>query len=130
MSSSVSCGSLFLFDKESSNVITSKFTVTENHLKLAKKMYVLWSPYGRFGAPCIDPKRPYGNSEVFEDIAEVIGMKQPDYEEDEDWTDDQARTLLGFHEDMKKVLQIAIRTGKFEVGEYECSDYWEWTKIG
>jgi hypothetical protein len=48
-----------------------EFTLTENHLKLLQKMWVGWSTC-EFGAPEIDPKRPYGNSDVIGDIHEIL----------------------------------------------------------
>lgn len=47
-----------------------KFTVKPDHLKLLKKMCVGWRDC-EFGAPEIDPKRPYGNSGVYGDIGQI-----------------------------------------------------------
>lgn len=48
--------------------------ITEEHLKLLKKAYWRYDE-AEYGAPCINPKRPYGNSDVEEDIAEILGWK-------------------------------------------------------
>jgi hypothetical protein len=50
----------------------TEFTVTEDHLKLLRRAYIGWDDC-EFGAPGIDPKRPYGNSDVIGDIAEILG---------------------------------------------------------
>src|SRR6266568_5645220 len=42
----------------------SEFTVTEDHLKLLRHAYLYWEYGEGYGAPAIDPKRPYGNSDV------------------------------------------------------------------
>jgi len=48
-----------------------QFTVTDEHLRLLRRACVWWDEL-EFGAPGIDPKRPYGNSNVFADIAEIL----------------------------------------------------------
>jgi hypothetical protein len=91
------------------------FTVTGDHLKLARRMYVGWLD-DEYGAPEINPKRPYGNSDVPSDIADILGR---------DMSDDDAYAI---HREMETVLQIALVTGRFEAGEYEVDAYsvaWE-----
>jgi len=51
------------------------FEITREHLKLLKNMYVGWDDC-EFGAPNIDPKRPYGNSDVINDIANALSIKK------------------------------------------------------
>ncbi|MCU1325011.1 MAG: hypothetical protein JWN34_381, partial [Bryobacterales bacterium] len=58
----------------------SDFFVTSEHLKLLQRMCVGWQDC-EYGAPEIDPKRPYGNSSVEYDILEILGVK-PDSEDD------------------------------------------------
>lgn len=50
-----------------------RFVLTEEHRKLLKAMCVSWNA-DEFGAPSIDPKRPYGNSDVLEDMCEILGI--------------------------------------------------------
>ena len=47
------------------------FTVTDEHLQLFRRAHVFWDE-AEFGAPSINPKRPYGNSNVYADIAEIL----------------------------------------------------------
>lgn len=55
------------------------FQVTEEQLKLLKHSYVVW--WGaEYGAAAIDPKRPYGNSSVESDIAEILEWGEEDEE--------------------------------------------------
>jgi len=49
-----------------------KFMLTEAHLQLIRNMHFEMNDHVEFGAPCIDPKRPYGNSDVLYDIAMLI----------------------------------------------------------
>lgn len=105
-----------------------RFTITEDHLKLARKMYVGWQDC-EFGAPEIDPKRPYGNSYVYGDIAEIIGM-QSSQNEDEPFTKEQKAHMYALHLQMEYVVQIGLATGCFEVGNYEAADYSnKWRKL-
>lgn len=136
--------------KEMKNIErTTKFIITENHLKLLKHLVVEWDDC-EFGAPCIDPKRPYGNSDVIDDIAEIIGIKKDkktiNYDEDEakeyediedyfseaEWKDEVYDTLNKLHKEMQIVLQIIFVLGKIEVGNYvkkEEYDCQSWEKI-
>jgi hypothetical protein len=96
--------------KEGSDMTINKcFTITDLHLKLAKRMYVSWDD-AEFGAPCIDPKRPYGNGDVIEDIKEIIGS-----ECDKDFA-------IKIHKEMETALQIFLCTQSFKAGTYRMAD--------
>lgn len=100
------------------NKIDSKkeFTITDNHLKLLKEMVVEWYNC-EYGAPCIDPKRPYGNSDVEDDIKRITGITG------------EKRAII--HREMILVLQIICAVGKIEVGDYiktEEYSYNSWKK--
>lgn len=86
------------------------FEVKDYHLKLLKRMYVGWHDC-EFGAPEINPKRPYGNSDVVGDIAEIIGY---DIKEDEDGYRDpnDEDQLTNIHLEMETVLQILVSNPK------------------
>lgn len=47
------------------------FELTEDHIKLVRAMYFERSNI-EFGAPGVDPKRPYGNSSVIRDIVDIL----------------------------------------------------------
>jgi hypothetical protein len=91
--------------------VRTQFTITHQHLALAPRMNVGWCG-DEYGAPEIDPKRPYGNSDVEGDIREILGI--------EGETEGGLREL---HEQMQTVLQIALATGTFEAGDYERDPY-------
>lgn len=95
-----------------------KIKITEAHLKLAQRMYVDWDSY-EYGAPAIDCKRPYGNSDVEKDILEILGLPYPEDGELPEHLSDYARQI---HEEMRDVLQVCLQLQKFEVGTYELGE--------
>ena len=109
-----------------------KFELTADHLTLLQNMYVEWWD-AETGAPGIDPKRPYGNSNVEADIAFMLGWVKSRYEEEET---DEIRELynkaMKLHEETETALQICLLTGKFEPGTYERTVEWNrrsWKKV-
>ncbi len=96
-----------------------EFTITKDHLKLLRSMFVGWDDC-EYGAPRIDPKRPYGNSDVSNDIAEMINFpKKGNWDKEEEmWNEKAEEELYYLHKQIKVVLQIVLVTGKFEEGEY------------
>ncbi len=124
--------------------MTVTFTITLTHLMLMQKMYVGWND-DEFGAPEINPKRPYGNSAVLVDVAEILGLRQMisfefgdhSYKVDhEDWwydmPDELADVLAALHAQTRIALQICLVVQKFEVGTYQKTDRYNdrsWVKI-
>jgi hypothetical protein len=49
----------------------SRFTVTDEHLRLLRRARISWEE-AEFGAPGINSKRPYGNSNVFADMGQHL----------------------------------------------------------
>lgn len=49
----------------------------ERHLVLLRRSFWDWNDY-EFGAPSMDPKRPYGNSDVENDLAELLPELTPE----------------------------------------------------
>lgn len=103
------------------------FILTEEHLKLLRAANVGWC-CDEFGAPCIDPKRPYGNSDVIGDIAKILD--EPDTcDEIGQWSRAVENRLYNIHRETETALQIGLATGSFEPGTYQghdCSrDWWK-----
>ena len=115
---------IIMFDKQ-------KFTVTENHLKLMRRMNVSYESHCEFGAPEIDPKRPYGNSDVYYDIGDMLGIKPESGDpEDPEYTEEQKNIMLKLHKETETSLQIALAVGFFESGDYEADAFTtKWTKL-
>jgi hypothetical protein len=101
---------------------TQTFQVKEQHIKLLRRAYVSWEDC-EFGAPSIDCKRPYGNSDVYSDIAEIIGLPSPDIDNDEDFTPEQVAEMDKLHKETQTVLQIFLATGEMKTGVYTADKY-------
>lgn len=84
-----------------------------------------------FGAPGIDPKRPYGNSNPHEDIAEVLGEGLFETAGGEERVSaDQAERFDELHEELETALQVVLDTAGFEPGVYEREKYGgRWSRV-
>lgn len=105
---------------ENLNDIKGKiFEVTEDHLKLLKHSHIIWRA-SEYGAPAIDPKRPYGNSSVESDIAEILEWGKYDNERAEK-----------IHRELETVLQIVLVTQTFQPGLYNLRNEYttDWIKL-
>lgn len=98
-----------------------QFKLTSDHVKLLRAAYVSWDGC-EFGAPAIDCKRPYGNSDPYPDIAKIIGI-EPGEDDWEPFTQDQFDYMRKKHEELETALQIVLATGAFEPGIYEANAY-------
>lgn len=100
-----------------------RFELREEHLKLLRNMCVGWDDC-EFGAPAIDCKRPYGNSGVHEDIANILGINGfEDSDGEIHFSEEQEALMNMFHEETKTALQIVLVTGKFDKGIYVADEY-------
>lgn len=98
-------------------------------------MYVGWSPV-ETGAPEIDPKRPYGNSNVERDIYALLdggpwdedhGM--PAALSPQQWADRSAGYSV-LHRSTATALQVILTAGSFEPGTYETPRYFTaWVRV-
>ena len=105
--------------------IINRFEVTEDHLKLIRGFYITYDPDTEFGAPEVDPKRPYGNSDVYDDIGEILGIIP---EDGSDFSERQQKEMLKLHKETATALQVIIHNGAFETGVYQ-RDNFRWYKI-
>ena len=102
-----------------------RFTVTDEHLRLLRRAHVTWADW-EFGAPGIDPKRPYGNSDVLADIAEILGVPVSEWDDDEEeLAPDVEWRFLRFHVETGIALQIGLATGEFRTGRYVRGNAWD-----
>ncbi|TDD37844.1 hypothetical protein E1287_07240 [Actinomadura sp. KC06] len=96
-----------------------EFEITNDHLTLLRNAHWSWNDC-EFGAPTIDPKRPYGNSSVIRDIAELLDIDLDDLDRDRE------DELSELHRETLTVLDIALATGSFAPGTYRYrADGWE-----
>lgn len=89
------------------------FELKSEHIKLLQNAYIRWDDC-ETGAPAIDPKRPYGNSSVGYDVAELLGI----FQGREELTEKQDLFCIEIHMETLYALQIILCTGKFEPGLY------------
>jgi hypothetical protein len=94
----------------------NRFTITDDHLLLLKRMHFRFEAGIEFGAPAVDPKRPYGNGDVFGDMRHILGVEAED-------TTEGRTELSELHREMALVLQIGCRLGRFETGTYTREPY-------
>lgn len=97
------------------------FTVTKDHLTLLKNMWVKWES-SMAGAPMIDCKRPYGNSDVLGDVATVLKWKLVETADGEVMTKKQSELAEKLHRETEKALQICLCTQSFKPGVYEITE--------
>jgi hypothetical protein len=91
------------------------FNLTEQHIALLKRAYVDWQDM-ETGAPAIDPKRPYGNSDVVGDVATILSLPEPeggDYEK-----------LLALHRETQTALQVILQFQSFEPATFVRKERW------
>lgn len=99
---------------------TQRFTVTVDHIKLLRAAHTRWYDC-EFGAPGIDCKRPYGDSFVYDSIAEVLDIKLLEDDPEED--DPQYAYMDRVHRETETALQIFLATGEMGPGGYVASKY-------
>ncbi len=107
------------------------FELLAAHVLLLRAMCTGWQDC-EWGAPEIDPKRPYGNSSVYHDIAEICGIKPamtcPHCGDEFD--DKQRAEMDALHRGTETALQVALATGSFTPGMYEAPEYSrDWVKV-
>lgn len=109
------------------------FTVTPAHLTLLKRLSFVhdWGDY-YVGGAAVSRRRPYGNSDIYGDLAELAGIPEPNWDEGEDWTEPQIQHMLGLHYDMAQVLNLAVEMypEPLTPGLYaRKSPLWPWLKM-
>lgn len=102
-----------------------RFIVTGDHVKLLRRLNIGYDQWTEWGAPEVDPKRPYGNSDLYGDMREILGRPCVVIEGEESDHDE----LMKLHREMETVLQILVYVGSIEPGEYESPKYFaEWRR--
>ena len=98
------------------------FVLQDEHIKLLRNMYVSWEDC-EFGAPSIDCKRPYGNSNVYKDIAKILEIKGTIVDDEEVFSQEQKDLMNKLHKETETALQIVLKIGEFRSGEYIADEY-------
>src|SRR3990167_6129457 len=100
------------------------FELKPEHLKLLQRAYIRWEDY-EFGAPAINCKRPYGNSYVYGDIADILDIKPDDADAfgAPALSEAQESAMRQLHSETTDALQIILTTQSFEPGVYVLEGY-------
>lgn len=101
----------------------TEFELKQVHLDLLKETNIQWDDC-EFGAPEIDPKRPYGNSNVEDDIADIIKLSKSNNwnEEEEQWTEKAFDYMEDLHRQTQIALEIVLHCQSFKLGKYKKLD--------
>lgn len=96
------------------------FEVTADHLALLDRLQFGYDDWTEFGAPEVDPKRPYGNSDVYDDIGEILGVTPggENHWGDPEYTDEQREEMKDIHREMVQVLEILVSNRSIGQGYY------------
>ena len=118
-----------------------EFVLTEQHIALLRRAQIVWheahGPEGDYANPVgidvprFNPIRPYGNSNIEQDIADICGVEyDPDvlYGEGPESDALNAR-LMKLHEETMTALQIVLETGSFKPGRYFKQEWCQWTMV-
>ncbi len=119
-----------------------RFELKQVHLTLLKEANVGWLHYAYEGSPGFDSKRPFGNSDVTTDLAEIIcgdGHRNIDEEQfrydkegDIKWVRDlqgvkwKPEDLWRVYRELDTVLQIILLNQTFELGWYVRDAVWSY----
>jgi hypothetical protein len=99
------------------------FKLTEEHIKLLQRAYV-YQEQCEWGLICVDGKRPFGNGDIAEDMAEILGLELfEDAWGEKHFNKEQHALLLRLFSELGTALQVVLRTLSFEPGEYEADRY-------
>lgn len=92
------------------------FDLSENHLKLLRAVRVeVGDP-----APMVGQKRPFGNSDYYGDMLEILGV---DHSPDQEYPPGWAERLDMLLDELAVAMEIVLRTGEFQAGTYRSDDY-------
>ena len=106
------------------------FLLKKQHIALLQRMNIYWEDDAYHGAPAVDIKRPYGNSDVWEDVAEIAGFEMfKDDNGEKHFLEGTRNKCLNLHRETAQALQVCLAAQSFDPGEYVADDYREnWRK--
>jgi hypothetical protein len=112
----------------------TEFTVTEDHLRLLRHVHLYWDYGEGYGAPAINPKRPYGDSYVERSIAEILDAPDSDWEWDEetedfDLTPEARERFTRLHVETMVVLHVTLAAGELRPGQYVRDEVIGWVRL-
>lgn len=96
----------------------TRFVLKEEHILLLQSMCWEYTDC-ETGAPAVDCKRPYGNSDVPFDVAEILDVTLP--EDNDDAYREKIDEIMQFHYESHTALEIILSTQSFKPGVYETT---------
>jgi hypothetical protein len=111
--------------------MSERFKMTEDHLKLLKRMSFRWEDDCYDGSPAVDCKRPYGNSDVWLDVAEITGIVPTEDDDGEKHYPKGSREkCMALHREAGTALEIVMQFQSFELGEFARNNPWgSWRRV-
>lgn len=112
--------------------MTDLFEVTRDHLKLIKCMYWEFNTDMYDGCPAVDIKRPYGNSNVWQDIAEILGIEKIETDDEPVYPKGTREMCMKLHRETATCLQIITCNLMIKTGTYEKKSEYDsrsWRKV-
>jgi hypothetical protein len=88
---------------------------------LAEKLYWEWTDASYAGYLCSEAKRPYGNSNIEKDIAEILKWPIPK----NGLSTTQIKLARQLHKDLQYAIPILLQYGRI-AGEYACFQNGNW----
>jgi len=107
------------------------FQLTEEHVKLMRRFNIRWDD-GYDGAPAVDCKRPFGNGDWENDVAEILGIEPIEHDDMEDtiiYPKGTSERIQKLYREMDKALAVVLSSASFTPGAYVAEEYrdnWEY----
>ena len=99
---------------------TEVFYLTRGHIKLLRHGYVNFDGSFCWGSIGLNCKRPFGNSDVADDMANILGLIPFKSDDGDVWPKGTQDEMLHLYaNELPTALQIILSTGSFEPGRYE-----------
>jgi len=81
-----------------------------------RHLFIHWDEGEGYGGPAISCKRPYGNSAVPENVAEILGLPED--------------RMLRVHVEAGIALKVVLAAGEFRPGRYCREGDYGWRRVG
>jgi hypothetical protein len=98
------------------------FKLTKEHLKLLKHLCIEKhdNSYKGYVVACVYPKPPFGNSDIYLDIANILNWNIKNVDGISELFSDQIEYAKKLYNELYIALEICLRTASFKEGIYEC----------
>lgn len=113
--------------RQCQNLSLELFVLTRDHIKLLRRLNVLWNH--RTQVPYINPVRPYGNSDVHGDLAEILELAQPGGDAGQTWSCEQIAQMDEAHRELEWALQVVLQAAQFQPGLYARQSFTDWVLL-